>query len=230
MVIATARVVVLVALAAGAGDDADAAVRSALRRGDYPWYDAPADAVRPVEPPPEAERPAPEEAGQDAGGAGPTIVFALMSLALATVIALMTWSWARRRPDPDAATGRARPAGVSARARDLPPGLPAGLSDPLAEAARLRALGDHAGAVVCLFAHQLRALERLGLIRPAPGRTARQLVRDVAEARLRRLVEPTLRLFEAAYYGHQAPSPEALDVAWSAAEELERRLAAGVAP
>ncbi|MBX6316544.1 MAG: hypothetical protein IRY99_27065, partial [Isosphaeraceae bacterium] len=35
--------------AATSGDDL---IRKALARGSYPWYDAPADAAKPVNPPP----------------------------------------------------------------------------------------------------------------------------------------------------------------------------------
>ena len=51
-------------------------------------------------------------------------------------------------------------------------------------------------------------LSRLGLVRLAPGRTARQLLGSVGDADFRKLVAPTLRHFESAYYGHRNPSGE----------------------
>ena len=46
------------------------------------------------------------------------------------------------------------------------------------------AAGDLAGAVVCLFAYQLLALDRLGLIRLAPGRTGGSTFRGCDDRRL----------------------------------------------
>ena len=39
-----------------------------------------------------------------------------------------------------------------------------------------------------------------------------------------------LRLFEAAYYGHRAPSTEAFAAAWAEAEALERWVRGGAGP
>ena len=87
-------------------------------------------------------------------------------------------------------------------------------SDPWEEALRRRARGDLTGAVICLFAHQLLTLSRLGLVRLAPGRTGRQLLRAVADAEFRGLALPTLRQFEVVYYGHRTPSPEEFAEVW----------------
>ena len=103
-------------------------------------------------------------------------------------------------------------------------------SDPWEEAIRRRGRGDLAGAVVCLFAHQLLTLSRLGLVRLAPGRTGRQLLGAVADAEFRALVRPTLRLFEAVYYGHRTPSAEEFAAVWAGVEAFQRRVALGVTP
>ena len=46
------------------------------------------------------------------------------------------------------------------------------------------AAGDLAGAVICLFAHQLLSLDQLGLIRLVPGRTGRQYLQVVRDREL----------------------------------------------
>jgi hypothetical protein len=51
-------------------------------------------------------------------------------------------------------------------------------------------------------------------------------VRAIGADDVRRQVEPTLRLFEAAYYGQRPPQPDAFELAWTQAEALERQLAA----
>ena len=99
--------------------------------------------------------------------------------------------------------------------------------NPLAEAARLRAQGDYAAAIVFLFAHQLLTLDRLRLARLMPGRTGRQLVRSVGNAAVRDLVTPALRLFEEVYYGHDPPSAESFEAVWEKAQSLERMIAGG---
>ncbi len=105
------------------------------------------------------------------------------------------------------------------------------MTDPLGEAARFRREGNLAAATLCLFVHQLRTLDELRLIRLAPGRTGRQLVRSIADGWIKARVEPTLRLFEASYYGHHEPTREAFDRVWQGAEELQARIAGGaVAP
>jgi hypothetical protein len=101
------------------------------------------------------------------------------------------------------------------------------LDDAWAEALRLKSQGDLAGAIVCLFAHQLLTMSKLGVVRLAPGRTGRQLVRAVTDSELRTLVQPTLRLFEVVYYGHREPTVAEFETTWSQAETFERRVAAG---
>ena len=84
--------------------------------------------------------------------------------------------------------GRAMPprsVGSVARLAGLAPGAFPEDADPWAEALRRRAAGDTAGAVIWLFLDQLLALRRLGLIRLAPGRTARQYVLAVSDSQLR---------------------------------------------
>ena len=66
------------------------------------------------------------------------------------------------------------------------------------------------------------------LIRLAPGRTGRQLVRSIDEAAVRGPLARSLRLFEDVYYGHRSPDPAAFEALWAEAEALDRRLTSGV--
>ena len=165
-------------------------------------------------------------------GLGNLIATAGFAVALAVLVGLLAWFWRIYEPSADAdAEGDWKARGVPVRVEELPAGLGLGYdaSDPWAEAIRRRDRGDLAGAILCLFAHQLLTLSRLGLVRLAPGKTGRQLLRSVADADYRGLVAPTLGLFEAAYYGHRAPSAEEFARAWAGAEAFERRAAAGLA-
>ncbi len=227
MVIAAA--VCLITLAAigqesEAGPDPSRAVGSALSKGSFPWYDAEKDEARPIAVRVEAEAvPASSPCGRSGGSSwlaflGDAIARLGFVAALAALIALLVWFWRLYEPkDSDDGDRRNDRRGEPSRVESLPPGLGGGfdLSDPWAEAIRRRDRGDLAGSIVCLFAHQLLTLSRLGLVRLAPGRTGRQLVGAVADPEFRRLVRPTLRLFEAVYYGHRTPSADEFAAIWA---------------
>ena len=232
MVTATAWSLIAAAVLAAAPPAADPtrAVGSALERGSFPWYDAPKDEVKALAIPKEdvpPDRSAPSRSTPGLG-LGEAVAFAGFALAIVALGALLVWFYRLYEPSADA-----EPAGVATARRARVEQLPAGLrrevesDDPWSEAIRRRDRGDLAGAIVCLFAHQLLTLSRLGLVRLAPGKTGRQLVRAIADAEFRALVQPTLRQFEVAYYGRRAPTAEDFAAAWAAAEAFERRVAAG---
>ncbi len=153
---------------------------------------------------------------------GQSIVFVLMTLGVLALVVALAWAFRLYTPSPRELARPERVGNQPARLEDLP--LPAGLaidlSDPWAEAQRLRAAGELAGATVALFVHLLVTLDRRGLSRLAPGKTARQLVRGVGDLTVRRRVEPTLRLFEEVYYGRREPVAEVFEAAWSEALAL----------
>jgi hypothetical protein len=214
-------------------------VKQALRARSYPWYDPATDGVRSAAEP-WLNRPRKQLArmwkavmnwldrlkfgrvsvGNGAGSLG-TLV--LLSLLVAFFLVLvMLWL----RQDGISLGGRdgARARlGTAARLAELPEGIRPGGDDPWAEALARRAAGDLAGATVCLFAHQLLSLEQLGLIRLAPGRTARHYVKAVQDADFRDAVAATLGLFEDVYYGRRRPTTEAFESVWSRAETFQER-------
>lgn len=232
---ACALLAVSAAVAAGSDDDPGPAVRSALARGAYPWYDAPADACKPVKPPAEPP-PAPSQARVGWRSftwrdLGQLLVFLVLAAALTALCVFLARAWQRHLLSLDLPSGpRKGPAREAARTASLPAGLRADTADPFAEAIRLRDRGEHARAIVLLFIHQLLTLERLHLSRLLPGRTGRQIVRAVADDAVRRRIEPTLRLFEAIYYGHRDPAPDAVAAAWDEAEAFERWIAERTPP
>ena len=212
--------------------------RAALRSGGFPWYDPALDDVRTVRLRPDPAPPAPSPSPAGAGSRGgwsflwfrtvwDAIAFLIFLAALIALAILVVRYWKRFEPAPDAprlvdpeppaiGAGEALPAAL----RPVAVG-----GDLWAEADRRRQAGDLAGAVVCLFAHQLLSLSRLGLVRLIPGRTGRQLQRAVADREFQALVLPTLRQFEAVYYGHRAVPPGDFAAVWVAAESFQRRLA-----
>jgi len=208
-----------------------APIRDALGKGNYPWYDAKTDAVKPLWPPREwdlewLDRWLGRLGWLPAAGTVISITLAMAALGIFLIVLLRLWRY--YQPAADASGAGARGPSRAAQIEGLPAGLRPETDDPWSEAVRCRARGDYARAVVCLFAHQLLTLDRLRQIRLVPGRTGRQLVRATADRQLRDWVESTLRLFEAVYYGHRDPSAEAFEPVWVAAEAFERRVAEGV--
>ncbi len=233
-------------LASDHAPDPDRSIKSALGREDFPWYDAKNDQVRPIELP-ATGRPNPSEDQKSRQSDPPRdrksnepfsgwewgdyLVFGGFVVALAALVGLVIRFWKRFEPTVDTVTDASRPAAPSRNGEALPADLrrDGATEDPWVEANRRRLAGDHAGAILCLFAHQLLTLSRLGLVRLAPGRTGRQLHRAVVDPEFRALMRPTLRQFEAVYYGHRTPSPGDFAAVWTSAEAFERRAAEGVA-
>src|SRR5437763_13113196 len=127
-----------------AADEGPAArARSALARGEYPWYDAKEDAIKSLTPPAETklDRAGPATAPELGWlpSLGRLFIFLLMSALLTALIVLLARAWSRYRPDPERLGSRTRPAGTAARVAGLPTGLQVDLSDPWGEAVRLRA-------------------------------------------------------------------------------------------
>ncbi len=236
MVTATARIVLAMAsLAAsdpGKGSGPARSVPSALAKGQYPWYDAQGDTFKPVWPPRELDLDWLNRMPTfgKIGSIGELITIGLAMLALAVLLVVLVELWRRHRPVE--APSRAKLVsrlGSAARVEGLPTGVSTGADDPWDEARRRRERGDYAGAVICLFAHQLLTLDRLRLIRLVPGRTGRQLIRTIVDPQWRGCVAPTLRLFESVYYGRRTPTREAFEAVWTSAETFERRVTAGTA-
>lgn len=227
-------------------------IRAVLAKEGYPWYDGATDRVKPVLPWPDLHYTPGDRVKRFGewlgdglrgvarwlrwmnrfripwiGGFGDLIAIGLVMLLLTLVLVGLLELLRRYRPlGGDAVSKAALRAGSAQRIEGLPAGVRLDAADPWSEALRLRSRGDYSAAIIHLFGHQLLTLERLRQVRLVPGRTGRQLVRSVGDRQLRGLVEPTLRLFEAVYYGHRAISVEAFDAVWSRAEAFER-LAAG---
>jgi len=217
-------------------------VKDALREGSYPWYDPDADRVRPVWPARASWLKSLLDrlervfkaidrflkwlnfgGGTSSRFVGNSIATILLLAGMVAVFVVLVVLWARR--DWMAAAVRAAGArlGTVARLDQLPEGIRPGSDDPWAEALRRRAAGDLAGAIVCLFAHQLLSLDQLGLIRLGPGRTGRQYVHGLRDRELQDSVGDTLQLFEEVYYGRKIPAAQAFDLVWNRAQAFEER-------
>ncbi len=235
------------ARARSATADGSAPVKEALRDGAFPWYDADTDQAQPVWGPnlswlkaigtyiksffdsigkyldSLSMGPLPTISGDWIGTA---LLLTVLSAFLVGIFVL----WLRRKGGWLAPGPAQEWVSTAARVGALPEGLRAADGDPWAEAQRRRAAGDLAGAVICLFAHQLLTLDQIGLIRLAPGRTGRHYVKGIHDAGLLDSLTSTLRLFEDVYYGRRVPSRDAFEAVWKRAEafnEQRRRLPPG---
>lgn len=210
-------------------DGKDDVARS-LAKGGFPWYDAARDQAKPLTPPPPLDVPSVRTGWSEFDFSwlafGQLLVFVLLSAALVALIVFLVKTWNRYLGSLEPNAKPRKAPGTASRSAVLPAGLRVETDDPWAEAKARRDQGDLSGAIVCLFVANLLALADRGLIRLAPGRTGRQLVRSIHADDLRGLAEPTLRLFEAAYYGRKPPDPTAFANAWGRAEDLRGRLAA----
>ncbi len=215
---------------------------TALREGNYPWYDPGTDGVRPIW---ASKRPwlkwlgrrwdefvkALERAlkGFQFGGSsgvgvsGDLIMTAVFLAALIGFLVVLAVLWTRRDSSAADRSADGSAVGRAARLTDLPEGVRPGSGDPWAEALRRRAAGDLGGAIVCLFAYQLLSLDQMGLIRLAPGRTGRQYVQTIHDPRFADSLEATLGLFEDVYYGRKLPTLEAFEAVWRSAQVFQER-------
>jgi hypothetical protein len=231
-------------------------IKEALKDGKYPWYDPRADRVQPVRIS-WLERlgerisaffrrigkffdrfhfggsDRASGAGHVASVVGNSIGTVLLLAAVVAFFVCIFMLWIRREGAAIRGDIERTRLGTALRLGDLPEGIRPDDADPWAEAKRRRAAGDLAGAVVCLFAHQLLTLDQMGLIRLAPGRTGRHYLQSLRDAELIDALGSTLRLFEEVYYGRRSPNTQAFDLVWSRAQlfqERQRTLGARMSP
>jgi hypothetical protein len=230
-------------------DAVNSQVGQALRDGRYPWYDSETDRLKPVWPAQTSwmkwlgrkvksifdrierffERIGKFFDGLKSGGgnalnvAGNSIGMAMLVLALVVFFVFIALLWMRMRGEAMSQESDRARLGTAALLGDLPEGIRPGDGDPWAEAQRRREAGDLAGAIVCLFAHQLLSLDQLGLIRLAPGRTGRHYLKDVRDPQFADSLGSTLRLFEDVYYGRRSPTAHAFELVWNLALRFQER-------
>jgi len=219
-------------------------VRTVLKEQAYPWYDGEKDQVKPLLPDPSSwqvwlekpfdslldwlDRRFGKSTGQASGANGDSVrgvLATLLFVAAGCVLLVMLWRlWRIHEPQATTHQDQVARIGDAARIAGLAPGVAMEGTDPWAEAVRRRAAGDVAGAVIWLFLDQLLGLQRAGLIRLVPGRTARQYASGLDDPLLDDGLRATLGVFEEVYYGHRLPGPDELERVWSRAETFRRRL------
>jgi hypothetical protein len=213
-----------------------------LKDRAYPWYDSQKDQVKPLLPDPSSwtgwlakrfewffdwldrhfgrSTPRPGNRVSPGGVLATLLFFAAGGVLLVILFQL----WKNYLPRESTSPDHSARIGDAARIVGLGPGVaPEGL-DPWAEALRRKAAGDGAGAVIWLFLDQLLSLERAGLVRLTPGRTARQYARGLDDPLLAAGLRTTLGVFEEVYYGRRIPGTAELERVWAGAERFRNHL------
>jgi hypothetical protein len=189
----------------------------------FPWYDAQADAYRPMVMVVPEQAAAPSLPRMEGLGA---IAKVVMIAGLAAVVAAAVWLLVRygldlRRGDRRRAAPAAAVLGAEAL-EALPEAARRHDGDLLAEAARLAAAGDHAAAMVLFHGWQLVQLHGRGVIELARGKTTRRYASEVAAAapEIADLFRRSNRLFEDALFGRLPVSATAFAGVWDRRHEF----------
>lgn len=209
--------------------------KAALSRGGYPWYDNATDDVKALAPP--DRRPnwfarflewffglvKRLNFFSALGGVTQILVYLLLAFVFGLVMYLIVVNWAAivslvKGHKPETVVGIAKP-----RIEELRLGLPA-VDDLLGEARRLRELGRLQDAAVYLYAHLLSRLDQKGVVEIALGKTNRRYQSEVQRraALAKSDFDAAVLMFEDAFFGRMAISPERFDRVFEAAKRVER--------
>lgn len=212
--------------------------REAVSRGwlSIPWYDAENDELRrfEVRVPREWSWNWPDEwtlshwfSNWGLSRFGLREVMWTFVVILLVIFAVVLIRWLLRRESGfdtiDAAAARSAAKSQRERIEALPFNLDTRVKDFLAEASRLQAGGDYSTAIVYLFSHELMELDRLQHIRLTKGKTNRQYLRELAANRpLRDMMERTMLLFEATFFGGHPVGKSQFEACWNQLNEFQR--------
>ncbi len=194
---------------------------------DYPWYDAEQDRLRRISLPSQWDW----WPNLNTNMSRPNLSwfkYVMWSLVVAVFAACVYFAWKYYRARfAEASVPReqqAAPAGRedSARVEDLPFELSA-TGDNLRELAAYHYQQEKFGAAAMyLFSHQLFELDRQQLIQLRKGKTNRQYLRELLpHARLRKLLEQTMVVFEDSFFGNHRLSRERFESCWRELHEFE---------
>lgn len=227
-------------------DDAVDEGREALNSTwtEYPWYDAEADALRPipVQPPPppppptgtiiKPQPPAPSNAAPMSSQTTSFLAGLLqvlpwllvMALLIVAIVLIIRWRFSLQSPAKARASRRRSRQAEIERIAELPFEVQPE-SDLLAAARREYNSGNYGRAIVYLYSWQLMELDDSHHIRLARGKTNRQYLRELRpRADLRGLLEPTMIAFEDFFFGDHELSRRRFEGCWEQVDQFQRLL------
>jgi len=229
------------------GKQAEASARESLKSRAYPWYDAGSDTGKQPEIEVHAE---PSEEALDPGNRKSDWVYvetatstgpsATMPPWLAALLEVLTWGvlavvvvgaavllwWAfmvTATQSPD--RHQAAPATIDRttdvdRVEELPFNIRP-QSDLLAESRRLFEAGDYTQAAVYLYSYKLLMLDRAQHIRLTRGKTNRQYLKELSIQPLRDILQPTMVMFEDAFFGKHGITRKRFESCWDQVQPFE---------
>jgi hypothetical protein len=214
-------------LARGQGDATEAAqsndaARETLSDGAYPWYDAEADQLHPLE----FDTSEPWDWNLwNFGLFFKVLVYTLLGLVIgALVVALILYAknWQRAPEQPRVASeGVVAPDQVEALQflAERPRG------DLLGQARKYYEQGNYSEAIIYLFSYQLLELDKFSLIQLAKGKTNRQYLREASRVTpLRSPLERTLLTFEGVFFGQRPLDRAGFEACWNELPHFEQLL------
>jgi hypothetical protein len=232
-----AAVVVSTASSAGAGtvvsagDPIDSGREELNDSGTYPWYDASNDDVRRLKQRKISEPPPRTSAAQRGSSGAIAIVWVILGIGMALLIAALIYAWLRR--EDAAAVGSDEEDRAVKSAADRIEQLPFPIRRPrgdLLDEARLQyEAGNFAEAIIYLFSFQLVLLDRHQWIRLTKGKTNREYLGELRTSRpLYDILERATIVFEDVYFGRYELERRRFETCWSQVDRF-RQLAEGSA-
>ncbi|RIK79065.1 MAG: hypothetical protein DCC68_13960 [Planctomycetota bacterium] len=229
---------------AGIDDPVESGREALGESGNFPWYDAKADDVRPV-----TVRGAKEVKGSSgsergrgregeerergrsfrvrspsgflAGGA--IVAWIVVGLIIAALVG--TILYAILQGDGLERKGKTAKESAGVDLEALPVPVAAADSDLLAEARRLYERGEFARAMIYLYSHMLLRLDRGHLIRLAKGKTNRQYLREVrSRPTVASFFESAMHAFEAAFFGRRELPRDDFETTWRGIDDFHRSI------
>jgi hypothetical protein len=193
-------------------------------RMQIPWYDAEADALRPI------TLRTPWDPAMSLDWLSRPLHMVLIALGAALLLAVL-WIALRALRERERGKRSHRPADAETlidadRIEALPFLRERSQHDLLGQARRHYEQGNYSEAVIYLFSHQLVELDRTALVRLAKGKTNRQYLREVRRVRpLAQLLERTMFTFEDVFFGRRSLDRAGFEACWSQLGQFESLVA-----
>lgn len=152
-------------------------------------------------------------------------LMALLTLIILAPIIYLIWRLYKHRSNAakrTAAAGMADDERTHAQRLEALPFQIKAADNLLEVARRLAAKEQYKDALIYLFSYQLVELDRKHFIRLTKGKTNRQYLRELEQAKLRSLMEHATVAFEDAFFGHYEISQARFQESWSRVEEFHR--------
>lgn len=230
---------------AGIDDPVESGREALGESGNFPWYDAKADDVRPVtvrRDVKEAKGSSDSERGREGEererergrsfrvrspsglfAGGEIVAWIVVGLIIAALVGAILYAILQGDGLERKGKTAKESAGVDLEALPVP--VAAVDSDLLAEARRLYERGEFARAMIYLYSHVLLRLDRGHLIRLAKGKTNRQYLREVrARPTVANFFESAMHTFEAAFFGRRELPRDEFETTWRGIDDFHRSI------